>query len=110
MKPRRWAHQVYETVLPNFCATISASLFSKPSPAWFESGMLLGSAQTRKVTGSAATTDGGGKAAIASRRAELTRLRIAVVLRRGRTQLEHQELAASRCIKRKILRGAGKSQ
>src|SRR4051812_44782031 len=110
MKPRRCAHHVYETALPNFCATFSASLFSKPSPARFENGRLFGSAQTRRVSGTAATEAAACKVAMASRKAELTRLRIDVVLRRSRTQLEHQELAAPRRIERKILRSAGESQ
>src|SRR5512142_1586044 len=47
--PRRCGHQVYSSVSPNWCATSSAILFSKPSPARLENGRLFGSAQTRRA-------------------------------------------------------------
>src|SRR3954466_7496602 len=93
-------------VLPSFCAANSASLFSKPAPARLENGRLLGSAQTRKVASSAAAT----ACNVTSSSAALTRLRIAIVLGRGRTELEHEQLASTSSVERKVLRRAGKPQ
>src|SRR6185295_8940515 len=49
MKPVACGNQVYSSGSLRSPATISAILFSKPSPFSFENGRLAGSAQTRKV-------------------------------------------------------------
>src|SRR5918994_190867 len=49
MKPVACGNQVYSTGTFSSSATISAILFSKPSPLSLENGMLAGSAQTRSA-------------------------------------------------------------
>src|SRR5919109_2098087 len=49
MKPVACGNHVYSTGTLSSAATISAILFSKPSPLSLENGMLAGSAQTRSA-------------------------------------------------------------
>src|SRR5262245_7334209 len=49
MKPVACGNNVYSTGNFNSAATMSAILFSKPSPLSFENGILAGSAQTRSA-------------------------------------------------------------
>src|SRR6516162_9496447 len=59
-KPVACGYQLYESPLPNLSASISASLFSKPSPRSVENGMLCGSAQTLSTLGSMSSRDKSG--------------------------------------------------
>src|SRR3954470_17316996 len=56
MKPVACGNQVYSTGSLSSPATMSAILFSKPSPLSFENGRLAGSAQTRKAVRSTRST------------------------------------------------------
>src|SRR5215468_5922094 len=56
-KPVACGYQLYESPLPSLSASISASLFSKPSPRSVENGMLFGSAQTLSTLGSTSSID-----------------------------------------------------
>src|SRR5215470_12310478 len=56
-KPVACGYQLYESPLPSLSASISASLFSKPSPRSVENGMLFGSAQTLNTLGSTSSID-----------------------------------------------------
>src|SRR5262249_16661736 len=56
-KPVACGYQLYESPLPSFSASNSASLFSKPSPRSVENGMLCGSAQTLSTLGSTSSID-----------------------------------------------------
>src|SRR5712671_907791 len=56
MKPVACGNQVYSTGSLSSPATMSAILFSKPSPLSFENGKLAGSAQTRNAVRSTRST------------------------------------------------------
>src|SRR5215813_1943109 len=56
MKPVACGNHVYSTGNFSSAATMSAILFSKPSPLSFENGMLAGSAQTRNAVRSTRST------------------------------------------------------
>src|SRR6266700_75978 len=56
MKPVACGNQVYSTGSLSSPATMSAILFSKPSPLSFENGRLAGSAQTRRAVRSTRST------------------------------------------------------
>src|SRR5947209_8066390 len=56
MKPVACGNQVYSTGSLSSRATMSAILFSKPSPLSFENGILAGSAQTRNAVRSTRST------------------------------------------------------
>src|SRR5262245_50967452 len=56
MKPVACGNHVYSTGNFSSAATMSAILFSKPSPLSFENGMLAGSAQTRNAARSTRST------------------------------------------------------
>src|SRR5215813_10016221 len=58
-KPVACGYQLYESPLPS----LSASLFSKPSPRSVENGMLCGSAQTLSTLGSMSSSDKSGRSA-----------------------------------------------
>src|SRR5262249_22100694 len=60
-KPVACGYQLYESPLPSFSASNSASLFSKPSPRSVENGMLCGSAQTLSTLGSTSSIDQSGR-------------------------------------------------
>src|SRR5499427_8617398 len=62
-KPVACGYQLYESPLPSFSASNSASLFSKPSPRSVENGMLCGSAQTLSTLGSMSSSDKSGRSA-----------------------------------------------
>src|SRR5919109_5298855 len=56
MKPVACGNHVYSTGTLSSAATISAILFSNPSPFSLENGMLAGSAQTRRAVRSTRST------------------------------------------------------
>src|SRR5882762_6335153 len=56
MKPVACGNQVYSTGSLSSPATMSAILFSKPSPLSFENGRLAGSAHTRNAVRSTRST------------------------------------------------------
>jgi hypothetical protein len=56
MKPVACGNQVYSTGNFSSAATMSAILFSKPSPLSLENGVLAGSAQTRSAVRSTRST------------------------------------------------------
>src|SRR5438477_1199390 len=56
MNPRRWGDQKYSSGRWTSWAMSSEILFSKPSPARFENGMLFGSEQTRSGGGAPPTS------------------------------------------------------
>src|SRR4051812_14045550 len=101
MKPRRCAHQVYETFSPKLAATMAASLFSNPASALFENGRLFGSAQTRSSpSDAAAAVVASDKTTPAMIVARLFRRCMAVALTISAAELEHQQLAPARGIER----------
>src|SRR3569833_4783001 len=111
MKPRRCAHQVYDTSRPRFSATMAASLFSNPASALLENGRLFGTEHIRSPgVASAPAGHASPSPQARTRTARLARGRMAGVLTICAAHLEHQQFAAAGGVERQVLRRTGEAE